>query len=486
MKNTAKQLPVLPGSNNIAKNKNVYPAMSITEIIGNGFFIVDRQWTVKYWNKKAEKLLNIRAKDIIGKNLWEQFSETLPVSFYANYHKAFLQDIPARFEEYWEEKEAWFDVVTWHSDDSLFVSFKSSSYPVLISRSAKDLKILNDLYRFVSEVTNDCLWEWNFDTKELFWIDGGHKRVFGYSIENSLVPQKFWESCLHAEERTGILARLNKIIAEGSATIWEEEYRFKKANGEYAFVHDRGHIIYEDGHASRMVGATRDITDRVLLENKLTEERQLKQRQIIEAVLTAQEEERAAIGLELQDNLVQILATAKMYMQMAKNNHNKRAPYLKKSGEFIQNVIEEIRKISKKLVVPGTNIASLYDNIKILIHDLILTLPMGIDFEPEGFSQVDLDKRLQLTIFRIVQEQVSNILKHANATRATIHLSRQENEITLLISDNGKGCDPDKEKKGVGIINIRTRAELHQGRIAIVSKPGEGFELKVVLPLAAS
>src|SRR5690349_21172830 len=110
-------------------NKNVYDGTLITEIIGNGFFIVDRKWTVKYWNKKAEKLLNIKAKDIIGKNLWEQFSEILPVNFYANYHKAFLKDIPVHFEEYWEELEAWFDVVTWHSDNSLFVSFKSNSYP---------------------------------------------------------------------------------------------------------------------------------------------------------------------------------------------------------------------------------------------------------------------------------------------------------------------------------------------------------------------
>jgi PAS domain S-box-containing protein len=486
MGNMATQLLVLPDNIANGENKNVYPAMSITEIIGNGFFIVDRQWTVKYWNKKAEKLLNVRAKDITGKNLWEQFSEILPVNFYANYHRAFLQDIPVRFEEYWEEMEAWFDVVTWHSDDSLFVSFKSNSYPVLMSQSAKDLKIINDLYRFVTEITNDCLWEWNFHTNELFWIDGGHKRAFGYSIENSLIPQSFWESCLHVQDRERVLARLKKTTAEGSTTLWEDEYRFKKANGDYAFVHDRGHIIYEDGKASRMVGATQDITERILLENKLKEERQQRQREITEAILTTQEKERAAIGIELQDNLCQILAAAKMYMQMAKNNHNKRAIYLKKSGEFVQDVIAEIRKISKKLVIPGTNIIGLCDNIKNLIHDLVLVNPIKIEFQATDICEEILDEKLQLTIFRIVQEQVNNILKHANATHATVRLSRQGNEIILLISDNGKGCDIEKEKKAVEIINIRSRAELHYGRIAIASKPEEGFELKVVLPLIAA
>ena len=468
------------------EDKNVYNGTLITEIIGNGFFIVDRKWIVKYWNRKAEKLLNVKAKDIIGKNLWEQFSDILPVSFYANYHKAFLQDIPVHFEEYWEELEAWFDVVTWHSDDSLFVSFKSSSYPVLTTQSGRQLKVMNELYRFVTEVTNDCLWEWNILTKELLWIDGGHKRVFGYAIENTVVPQSFWEDCLHPEDRADVLSRLNRVISDASAIMWEDEYRFKKACGGYAFVHDRGHIIYEDGIASRMVGATQDISDTVSLENKLRLERQTKQREITDAVLTAQENERKAIGEELHDNLGQILAVAKMYIQMAKRYHGKKRLYLNKSNELIESVILEIRKLAKKLVIPGSNIIGLFDNIKNMINDVTVIHPVKIEFRVEAISDKDLDEKIQLTIFRIVQEQVNNILKHADATDVTIKLSRKENEITLLISDNGNGCDISEEKNGVGIINIRSRAELYYGNVTIASKPGEGFELKVVLPLVAA
>jgi PAS domain S-box-containing protein len=467
-------------------NNNVYPAMPITEITGNGFFIVDHKWTVKYWNKKAEKLLSVSAEDIIGKNLWEKFSAIVPVNFYANYHKAFLQDIPVHFEEYWEELDAWFDVVTWHSDESLFVSFNSNSYPVVTRQSAQELKILNQLYRFVTEVTNDCLWERDLQARELFWIDGGHKRAFGYSIQNSTIPECFWEDCLHPDEKAGVLSRLNKVINEGTATMWEEEYRFKKANGVYAFVHDRGRIIYDDGKAIRMVGAAQDVSERVLLENKLSEERQIRQREITDAVLTAQEHERSAIGKELHDNLGPILAVAKMYIQMARKYHGKRAEYLTKSGGFIQDVIMEIRKISRKLVIPGTNIIRLFDNIRSLIRDVILIDPIKIGFQVEGISDEDLDGRLQLTIFRIVQEQVNNILRHANATSAAINIRRQEDQIILFISDNGNGCEILKENNGVGIINIRSRAELYYGSVAIASKPGEGFELKVVLSLIAA
>ena len=107
-----------------------------------------------------------------------------------------------------------------------------------------------------------------------------------------------------------------------------------------------------------------------------------------------------------------------------------------------------------------------------------------IEFQEVDVNEEDLDERLQLTIFRIVQEQLNNILKHAKATHAAINLTRQGNEITLLISDNGEGHNVLEEEKGVGNINIKSRVELYHGSVTIVSNPGEGYELKVVLPMS--
>jgi signal transduction histidine kinase len=155
---------------------------------------------------------------------------------------------------------------------------------------------------------------------------------------------------------------------------------------------------------------------------------------------------------------------------------------LDKSSDFIVNVIEEIRRISKTLSTPGMNMG-LFDSIKILLDDLIVLHAIKIEFQNAGINEEDLDERLQLTIFRIVQEQLNNILKHAKATHAIINLSRKGNEIFLLISDNGEGSNILETENGVGIINIKSRAEFYHGTVTIVSKPGEGYELKVVLPL---
>jgi signal transduction histidine kinase len=450
------------------------PDKPMTEIIPNGFFVVDHKWIVKAWNRAAEDLLAVKAKDIVGRNLWEAFVKVIPLQFYTVYHKAFLQDIPVHFVEYWAEMGAWFDVVTYYYEDNLSVSFKCSNQPVHQEILEQRLKTLNELYRYVTEVTNDCLWEWNLTAKEFFWIDGGHKRVFGYPIVNAIIPQQFWENRLHPEDKLRILTRLKKVIAAGTATVWEAEYRFRKVDDEYAFVQDRAHIIYgEDGRASRMIGATLDITQRKMVEKAVTE-----------AVLNAQERERADIGKELHDNLNQILGAAKMYIELAKTDDENREMCLDKSSGYLMTVIEAIRKISKVLTFPEKRIMGLSESINILLDDLIVIQPLKIEFNKHGIDEKDLSEKIRLDILRIVQEQLNNILKHANASFATITLTQQTSRIMLQIVDDGDGCEILRDSKGVGIINIKSRAESHNGKVRIISKPGEGFELQVELPLS--
>lgn len=475
----------------IVKSKG-YPGKSITEIVVNGFFTIDRQWKVKYWNKAAEKILGIQAGEIVGKNLWEEFAGAIPLNFYTVYHKAFLQDTPVHFEEYWGEMGAWYDVILYHHDDTLSVSFKSSNksiHPEHPKQPVQQLQIINELYQFVTEVTNDCLWEWDFQTREMFWIDGGHRRTFGYPVENALIPQNFWESLVHPDDKERILTRLNKIITERSEDSWEDEYRFKKLDGEYAWVHDRGHIIYEGRKPARMIGATHDITVRKKTETqlrkteiKLVQERLIRQKEMTTAILTAQEKERADIGRELHDNLNQILGATKLYIELAKTDEEHRQMCLEKSSAYLVTVMEEIRRISKSLAAP-IMLMGLVDSINVLIEDMIMIHPLKFDFRVESIDEELLDEKLQLAIFRIVQEQMNNIIKHAQASVATILLSGQADKIELVISDNGRGCNILKESKGVGIMNMKSRVELYHGTLTIESKPGRGYTLKAILPL---
>jgi PAS domain S-box-containing protein len=581
---------------------------TVREIVTNGFFSVDRNWTVTEWNNAAEKLLHVAATDLLGQNFWAKFSSLLPVEFYANYHKAFQLQTPVPFEEYWAEMGAWFQGVIYSYEEKLSVSFTCSNQP---TNPQQKIKVLRDLYLFVTEVTNDCLWEWDLQAKQLFWIDGGHKRVFGYPIENALIPQAYWESRIHPDDKANLLAGLQKVLLTGTEEKWEVEYRLRKMDGSYAIVHDCGHILYNDQHvALRMIGATQDITARkkaemqllaaeqklsliakqtinavivtdeaqqitwvndafttitgyqstevigkkpghllqgaesdplvvaylneqiknkqpfdcklinytksgkkfwvhlegqalfneqgkceqffaiqaditeqMLLEQKLIDERLQRQREITSAVLSAQEREREEIGKELHDNLNQLLAVAKLYIQMAKKSDTKRDLYLDRSTDLIANVILEVRRISKSLVVPGMHELGVLDNIRNLLSDLADIQPVIFEFQGDDKIAEIIDKKMQLSIFRIVQEQITNILKHANATHVMLDLSLYEKQIKLLISDNGKGHDLQNPVTGIGLINIRSRVAIHHGSLTISSEPDMGYTLQISLPI---
>ncbi|MEO7982586.1 MAG: PAS domain-containing protein [Bacteroidota bacterium] len=324
-------------------------------------------------------------------------------------------------------------------------------------------------------------WELDFASNNVRWSDEAC-RIYGLPLNQNLQKLETWLSFTFPEDLSMVTEKINE--ARESLRNFSIYYRIGQMDGFLKHIYSECKIEFDsDGLATGLYGITHDVTERVLLENKLVSERLTRQREITNAVLTAQETERADIGQELHDNLNQILAVAKLYIQMSRTHENDREMYLEKSCGFIQEVIVEIRKISKTLVIPGTHITGLFDNIKNLITDLTLIHPLIIEFSEGGINVDDIDDKLQLTIFRIVQEQVNNILKHANAVNATINLTREKNDIVLLISDNGGGNDLLKQIEGVGVINIKSRAELYDGKVSIISKPGKGYELKVVLPL---
>jgi two-component system, NarL family, sensor histidine kinase UhpB len=109
--------------------------------------------------------------------------------------------------------------------------------------------------------------------------------------------------------------------------------------------------------------------------------------------------------------------------------------------------------------------------------------PIHIQFREEGIRPGNLDETMQLNMFRIAQEQLNNILKHAKASYAEIRLAKTDNTVELIIADNGIGCDLTTNNNGVGITNIKSRADLYQGTVSILSHPGEGFILKVGFPI---
>ena len=194
--------------------------------------------------------------------------------------------------------------------------------------------------------------------------------------------------------------------------------------------------------------------------------------------------QKSEIGKELHDNVNQLLGTAMLYIEMAQREGEKSGMFLSRSSEYILNAIEEIRKITKGLTTDTVKYLGLRESINNITRDMMEVNPIKISTTLEPFVEGSVNYKFKLSVFRIIQEELNNILKHAKATEISILLYQNKKSIILSISDNGIGFDIVKKRKGIGVDNIKSRAASYNGTADFVSTPGEGCVLTVAFPMA--
>ncbi|MGN6246782.1 MAG: PAS domain-containing protein [Ginsengibacter sp.] len=357
---------------------------------------------------------------------------------------------------------------------------KTIQHSIERKRILEKLHISNERFKLINKATLDTTWDFNFEENLGQWGEG-LMRTFGYPEENLVFNFEIWEKWIHPDDKEKVIKSVHYHI-ENKLKNWQDEYRFKAADGSYKDVYSRGYLLYNnDGKAIRMFGSTTDITERKRLERELAEQQLKQQKLITETAILAQEKERNEIGKELHDNINQILATVKLYHSMLRNNRDD-DELLSKATEYVNAAIEEIRKLSKSLVAPSLGNITLKQALSDLVAEVNQThaLQVKLDYEIKEGKLVGSKK--ELMIYRVVQEQINNILKHAEAQKATIELKSIGNKILLTISDDGVGFDVSERSKGIGLQNISNRVEFYSGKLDLNSAPGKGCNLKISIP----
>lgn len=221
-----------------------------------------------------------------------------------------------------------------------------------------------------------------------------------------------------------------------------------------------------------------DVTDKVKLEEQIELERNRKNIEVTDAVLTAQENERAHLGRELHDNINQILTTARLYIEYALAEEKMRTQLMESSRDFIVTAITEVRELSKTLVPASLDENGLTNALDDVIKKVkaLNTIEIATRY---SFDEKRLSPKFKLAVFRIIQEQLNNIVKHSKASRASIIIQESSADLILMVNDNGIGFDPASRQDGLGFKNILSRATLHGGVMTIDSGIGKGCELKI-------
>lgn len=257
-----------------------------------------------------------------------------------------------------------------------------------------------------------------------------------------------------------------------------------RKSGEIANMIISGAPVLDwSGKIRGSVGIHWDVTRIRSMEKQLIEDRINQEKYILEAKLQAEEDQRSQIGRDLHDGVGQMLA----YMSLLLNMMKEKAAYdpedVDRLGKTVAQTLEQVRTLARTLAPPAIRDLGLRDSVVELIDSYgILTRPV---FKLKVYPQSD-DKRINLdkkiVVFRVLQELLNNTFKYANADTISIHLYFQKGFFHMDYTDDGKGFDIDKIKKGVGLDSMRSRIAFYKGNIEIRSMPGKGTQTIIQLP----
>ena len=242
-------------------------------------------------------------------------------------------------------------------------------------------------------------------------------------------------------------------------------------------------VFNDEGVVTKIIGIAHDITERQVLREKLSKELNSFNKRLTAATLKSQERERNAIGLELHDNVNQVLTTVKLYTELCASGQVDVNIYLPKCTSILNDAINEIRRLSKQLVTPSLGTVGIAESMSELVQSVQLTKTVNVSLHIPSLCCNTLEEDLQLAVYRITQEHITNILKHAKATHVSISLACSTTSLSLVISDDGVGFDTNQKAAGVGITNMINRANLYSGELSIQSGVGNGCTLTVLFPV---
>lgn len=201
-------------------------------------------------------------------------------------------------------------------------------------------------------------------------------------------------------------------------------------------------------------------------------------------ILNAEEKERKRIAADLHDGVGQLLSASLMNLNafFAKNNIDKNANAdADRVMRLVTESYDELRSISHQMMPKALAKSGLESAVQELVSG-IEPDKLSVSFECSGLGS-RLDEEIESVLYRVIQESVNNVIKHANAQKLDIQIHKDEDGISVTIEDDGKGFDPKTLKKtGIGLKNIYSRVQLQNGSVDIDSQPGKGTLVAIHMP----
>lgn len=347
------------------------------------------------------------------------------------------------------------------------------------------LKLREARLAHAQSIANLGSWETELRSGAEAWSDEVY-RIFGFAPRTFAPSRERFLSRVHPEDQPRVRARLQEVVEQESA--FDLEFRTLRPSGEERYLRARGEIGRdEQGAPVAMTGTLLDFTERKQVELSLERSRATL-RELAAHLQSVREEERTAIAREIHDEMGQVLTAMKIDLVRLRSRLKDR-----KDGAANELVASMLRSVDDAIVTVQRIMAELRPSI---LDDL--GLAAAIEWQTRQFEHrtgiacavdlpdaaLSLSPRARTAIFRILQEALTNVARHANASRVSVSLVSDPAWTTLSVADDGKGISPLalEDSRSFGLLGMRERAAVFGGTVEIRGEAGAGTSVRVRLP----
>jgi len=451
-----------------------------------------------YVNSAMQTFLGINSVTRIDFSLWKYSIHPNDVeSFMEMWNVALLNRVPYDFEVRLKNKAGnyrhfWCHVVPVLNELNKFDYFQG--YNVDISdRIAveNELRESEEKYRIIAENTSDGILI--IDNKFITTFTSPiFDKFLRNNDSNSVNKKQNYFQLMHISDREAIKSEFNNAI---SITKDKLIYNYKIFcdNNEFCWKEDHAQLIYDaEGKFTHAFIVSRDITERKRNEAKILEyQKELKS--YAGHLQAINEEERANLAREIHDEMSQILIALKIEVgvlkqDVLKNNElasmQKTIDAFAKISVLVNNTLKTTLRIISGLRPDAIEILGFIDTTKAYLNDLGERNNIKTSFST-SIEKIDIKSHVELSLFRILQEALINIVRHSKANKISVEINHDNQNVIMTVLDNGVGFNPENNKKcnTYGLIGMRERVSVLKGELKIESGVGTGTFITVKIPL---
>lgn len=467
----------------------------ILESIQDGFFAMDEDYKVIYWNNKAESIFKKSKIEILEEYIFEVFEGEEFNELNSYFEAANSLENVLSFELYFNSLSLWLEFNVYSNSKGFSVYFRDITDKI---SSFEKLSASNERFKLISNASNDAIWEWNLENDTLSWGEG-FQRNFGIDLGNEKPTLEYWTERIHKDDLPTVLKTLKNAIKATDENKFYVRYRFLRDDETYAYVIDRSSIIRNSkGKALKMVGAITDFSRIIEYEDSLKK---------LNISLNQRAEELVSINKELEQLAYvashDLQEPLRMVSSFLKQLDEKYTSVLDEKGQkyisFAVDGAERMRKIITELLTYSRLIN--YDGLdeEIDVNELlkeVLAENNRLIFEKKAQIKMDdfpIIRSYRTPLKQVFGNLVNNAIKYTGKNDCEIEITCKDNMTHWLfeVIDNGIGIESEYYEKifvifqrlhqqsvskgsGLGLAIVKKVIEKLGGEIWVESEIGKG------------